>query len=43
MNDDAMLPERIEMPYGPSSRKMKFIENLYGVVIVMQIYYTTDD
>jgi uncharacterized membrane protein len=33
-DDDEMLPERIERTHGPSSRKMKFIENFYGLVMV---------
>jgi hypothetical protein len=34
MHDDEMLPERIEMTYAQSSRKMKFIENIYSLVMV---------
>jgi hypothetical protein len=38
MNDaDEMLPERVEMTYGSSSRKMKLIESLYSIGIVSQI------
>jgi hypothetical protein len=37
-----MLPERVEMTYGPSSRKMRLIENFYGLVIASQIYYNND-
>jgi hypothetical protein len=33
-DDDEMLPQRIERTHGPSSRKMKFIENIYGLVMV---------